>query len=456
MNIFKTLFGFKKLADASTLARNYYDRVLPEIAGTDSIPLLSEYTRDSSGYVRQAALERCVELARPELLPVVADRLNDWVPQVRHAAQTALVTLLPFVPTPQLMAVLPIILRLRSAGRDDYAEWLEKFEQTLLQMVTVANICEAARSQDIKTARAAVHLLEKYALLDLPALIALILQRSDDIVLALRGAALCEKLALAEQQAVYRLAARSHFGAVRTIAIRALLHLPDVAHLEIAVSALLDPQSSVRSVAVQHLTAAGVDVPSHYRNVLTQSGASAKPLQVSLSMLAALRDSASLPLIKSLTHHAHATVRAAAFLAWFKLMEQDKDAILMVAMQDASPRVLKFAAQLVARHGAYIPLSALLQQLTVSEDVVPLMRLAATNRWNMLECVARVCLQRGVDEARRLKLDAVLAQAFGSNQWYGISDQQQRLFLLSAPVMAALGQLLPPPSLALVRQQLLL
>jgi HEAT repeat protein len=455
MNIFKTLFGFKKLADASTPARNYYDRALHEITGTDSIQLLSEYTRDYSGYVRQAALKRCVELARPELLPVVADRLNDWVPQVRHAARTALITLLPFVPAPELLAVLPVILRLHSAGRDDYAEWLEKFEQILLQMVTVGDICEAARSQDIKTARAAVHVLDKYALLDLPTLIALILQRRDDIILALRGVALCEKLTLAEQQAGYRLAACSHFGAVRTVAIRALLHLPNVADQDIAVAALLDPQSSVRSIAVHHLTATGVDVSSHYRNVLMQPGANAKRLQVSLSMLAALRDSASLPLIKSFAHHAHATVRAAALLAWFKLVEQDKDAILMEAIQQASPRVLKCAAQLVARHGAYIPLPALLQQLAVSEDVVPLMRLAATNRWNMLECVARVCLQRGVDEARRLKLDSLLAQAFYSNQWYGISDQQQRQFLLSEPVMAALGQLLPPQQLAFLREQLL-
>ncbi len=456
MNIFKTLFGFKKLADALTSARNYDERALHEIASTDSIPLLSEYTRDYSGYVRQAALKRCVELARPELLPVVAERLNDWVPQVRHAARTALITLLPFVPVTQLMAVLPVILRLHSAGRDDYAEWLEKFEQTLLQTVTVTDICAAARSQDIQTARAAVHMLDKYALLDLSALIALILQRSDDIVLALRGAALCEKLASAEQKVMYRLAARSHFGAVRTVAIRALLQMPDVDHLDIAASGLMDVQSSVRSLVCQHLTAAGVDVSSHYRDMLTQPGANAKRLQVSLSMLAALRDSASLPLIKSFARHAHPTVRAAAFLAWFKLVDQDKDAIAMEAMQDASPRVLKFVAQLVLRYGAHIPFPVLLRQLALSEDVVSLMRLAATNRWNMLECVARVCLQRGADEARRLTLDSVLAQAFSRTQWYGISDQQQRLFLLSAPVMAALGQLLPPQSLASLRQQLLL
>jgi len=191
--------------------------LLREIAGTDSIPLLSEYARHYSGYVRQAVLERCVELARPELLPVVAERLNDWVPQVRDAARTALMTLLPFVPAAQLMATLPVILRLHSAGRGDYSAWLTKFEQTLLQTVAVSDICAAARSTDIMAARAAVHLLDQYGILEPSALIELILQRSDDIVLALRGMALFEQLEPARQQALYDTAAHSHFGAVRTI-----------------------------------------------------------------------------------------------------------------------------------------------------------------------------------------------------------------------------------------------
>lgn len=54
------------------------------IASSDSVPLLAEYSRDGSGYVRQAVLARCVELARPELLAAVAERLNDWVPQQRQ------------------------------------------------------------------------------------------------------------------------------------------------------------------------------------------------------------------------------------------------------------------------------------------------------------------------------------------------------------------------------------
>jgi hypothetical protein len=82
------------------------------------------------------------------------------------------------------------------------------------------------------------------------------------------------------------------------------------------------------------------------------------------------------------------------------------------------------------------------------------MQLARTNRWNWLECAARVCLQRGVDEARRLGLSEALAGWLTRSQWYE-QDHQQRQFLLSQPVMSAFGQLLSPQGLLLLRHDLL-
>lgn len=444
----------KNLSGALSSYQRHLNEVLQMIASSDSVALLAEYSRDGSGYVRQAVLARCVELARPELLTVVAERLNDWVPQVRSAARTALVALLPFVPAPELMAALPVILRLHGTGRGDYAEWLEAFEQTLLQSVTIDDICAAARGDDLQAARAAVHLLDKHALLEPATLIELILHRSDDIVLALHGADMCRRLPPAQQEAMYRVAAQSHFGAVRTVAMRALLSSPGEGRMEIAIAALMDKQSSVRHTAAHYLTAQGCDVAAHYRGLLEQSDATVKRLQMSLIMLAALRDTASLPLVQSFARSAYPALRLTAFSAWFKLAEHDKDAIALAAMHDASPRVRKFAVQVVLRHGAYIPFPAILQQLAVSEDVLLVMQLARTNRWNWLECAARVCLQRGVDEARRLGLSEALEGWLSRSQWYE-PDHEQRQFLLSEPVGAAFGQLLLPQQLALIRHDLL-
>ena len=169
-------------------------------------------------------------------------------------------TLLPFLPAAQLLAAMPMILRLHGAGRQDYAEWLERFEQTLIETVAVSDIRMAARESHVLVARACVHLLDKYRLIDSPALIALLAERSDDIVLAHRALELCVRLAEAERDAFYLAAVRSHFGAIRTVALKMLLETESASREELAIAALLDVQSSVRYVATNYLQATGFDV----------------------------------------------------------------------------------------------------------------------------------------------------------------------------------------------------
>lgn len=55
----------RNLSGALSSYQRHLNEVLQMIASSDSLPLLTEYSRDGSGYVRQAVLARCVELARP-------------------------------------------------------------------------------------------------------------------------------------------------------------------------------------------------------------------------------------------------------------------------------------------------------------------------------------------------------------------------------------------------------
>jgi hypothetical protein len=65
-----------------------------DVRRCDSIEQVIEHLRDRSGYVREAAVERAVELGSPTLLPALAGRLNDWVIPVRNRAQDAVLTML--------------------------------------------------------------------------------------------------------------------------------------------------------------------------------------------------------------------------------------------------------------------------------------------------------------------------------------------------------------------------
>lgn len=451
MKIFRALFSRKKQTPAPAPAQAPvqkpapvapYDHLLQKIRTTESADFLRQLAAHPSGYMREAVLERIAELALPELLPAVLDRLNDWVPQVQRVARTALMKLLPLLPTVQLLAAMPVILRLHSAGRADYAEWLEQFELTLIQTATIDDICEGARGPNIKVARACVHVLDKHRLLDAPALIALISERNDDIVLARRALELCSGLTLELQSAFYRSAARSHFGAIRAISIRMLLNMESEPREELAIAALLEVQPSVRYVAVNYLLATGFDVRMHYQKLLQQGPQSAQRVRICLAELAALRNPADIELVKSYQSSQYPSVRMAARAAWFKLAEKDKDAIALVAMSDTAKGPRKFAAQLVHRQGAYIAFATIRAGLETSTDVAFYLRLAETNKWNWLECLARAGLQRGADQALQLGLDYALGTWLNSNAWYAHPDKEQLAFLTSAPVATFFSQLL--------------
>jgi hypothetical protein len=387
-------------------------------------------------------LQRIAELALPELLPAVLARLNDWVPQVQRRARIALMALLPLLPKAQLLAATPQILRLHSAGRADYTKWLEQFELALLQTATIDDLFAGARGLDIKVARACVHILDKHCLLEAPALLALISERNDDIVLAHRALELCAGLTPELQSRFYRSAAQSHFGAIRTIAIRMLLNMESEPRDQLALAALLDTQSSMRYVAVNYLSAVGFDVRAHYHQLLQQGPHTAQRIRICLSELAALRNPADVELVKSYELSEYPSVRMAARAAWFKLAEKDKDAIALAAMVDTSAGPRKFATRLVHKQGAYIAFAAVRHELETGGDVASCLRLAATNKWNWLECLVRAGLQHGAEHTRQLGLDDALGAWLNTNDWYARPNKEQLAFLRSAPAEDFFRQLL--------------
>ncbi|GGY98442.1 hypothetical protein ACFFTM_20375 [Pseudoduganella plicata] len=56
----------------------YLDRYLFKIRLTTDARALTVALRDYCGYVRQAAIERCIEIGSRENLAGIAERLNDW------------------------------------------------------------------------------------------------------------------------------------------------------------------------------------------------------------------------------------------------------------------------------------------------------------------------------------------------------------------------------------------
>jgi HEAT repeat protein len=85
-----------------------------------------------SGFVRQAALRELARRREPRGLPFIAIRLNDWVAEVRVAAQAALTGFLYASFAPALVATLPLLFSLERQRRGDHAV-VVAWVRTLLQ-----------------------------------------------------------------------------------------------------------------------------------------------------------------------------------------------------------------------------------------------------------------------------------------------------------------------------------
>ena len=422
----------------------YVDRALSEVRRCEATDELSCYATDYSGYVREAALARCVELSRTDLLPIIVGRLNDWVPQVRHAARTALMTLLPVVPAHQLIATLPAIRHLLHAGRADHAEWVRRYEEALLQYATVDDIMAAARSGDIRVARACFHLLQAYRLVEPDELVRLFLGYRDDIVVALMAVQLCDEMPADKRIPLQLTALRSHFGAVRTSALRALLATDaDVSKRDIAITALFDVQSSARSLAIAFLSANGFDVRAHYRQVLGDAKCPTPQRRIALVALASIGSGDDTGLVQAHSQSTHPAIRLAALAAWARLAPDAKDQVAAAALHDPSPRIRKFALHLTRKHGAYLPFAMIRSVLHTPSDRPLLLLFAQSNKWNWLECIAAIAEVSAGNAALRESLSAQLeAWCRRAGSSYEQPSDEQKGYLASRPVLARLEGLL--------------
>ena len=417
----------------------YFTEFLEAVESGNSIPALIKASRDYSGYIRQAAIARVLELGHPEFLPAIAARLNDWVPQVRDAARLALLTLLPAMPQDAVLAILPAIAGLRDAGRHDHAQWLETFERVLLQHFEPQFFADGALGGKTKVARACFDLIVRRSIID-PASAIQIGLTSNDIANGVRASHAIGKLASDERETLYKIALLSRFGAVRAVGLRGYLHgAACPGKYQTATDSLLDMQSTVRAVAMAWLAANHGDARAYYRQVLKSPTSSTLHLRISLAALCTFRQRDDVGLVTTFVSHQIIAVRAAAYAAWLRLAEDDKDQIALRALGENSERVKKLAMEMVDRHGAYIPFATACAVLNDPHDWRRLMRLGGNGKWDALEAIVRIA--PSANKHRRAQLQSELISWMILALPYARPTAAQAAFLRSDEAHAALWSL---------------
>lgn len=410
---------------------------LNTIATSHDPTQLGEWINHYSGYVRETAIARSVELGKPECLPFLAGRLNDWVPQVRRAAADGLLTLLATIPAEHFIPLLPRLRGLTEAKRTDHAAWLFRFEQQLIHAGGRAGILDAIHSPDFRLRRAAHFICHAQQILETAALAEAGL-RSGDIVLARHAMTLIEALPVSQQPDLLHLAHTSRFGPVRLHALRIATQHAEAPYTDTLLhKALFDAQASMRHVAVRILTDRGVDVGQLCSQALASGNLDSRQIRAALSLMVEIGASESGAMLSKYRDAPQVDIRVRVLMLQAKLNPAGRDALSHQALQDASPKIRALGALLCTRFGAYVPLDQVRGLLTQYGDYRTALRICRREKWDHLACLGWVVELCSLNEAHLLELRQVLRIWLSQEGGSWTRPSRQHIDILSTTGTAA-------------------
>lgn len=321
------------------------------------------------GYTRERALRRLpADLIQGPVLQAVLLRLNDWVPQVRNAAQLALQKVAPRLGIDSLLHVLPALQALERGRRADHSASLALIRRSLAQQVQ--GMDAAQRQQWHRLAQRGAPAVAFFAfdvLLNwadgnahaLPAVLATGLQARQPQIQH-RTVQWVSQLPAAQRAPLYVQALRSPNARTRLAALRALGQGRDSAAAKTLPvqdlpdwlrTALLDAHISVRYLALMLCGGPRDALLAHARAALQAPSATARARCAALGLLADLGLPAASPLALAALQDPVPTVRRAAYAAALRLQAAPADALALRALQDPANKVFALVLQHIKRNG---------------------------------------------------------------------------------------------------------
>jgi len=379
--------------DASPL-RDWRRAKLESLRQSSSADDLANWLQHYDGRLREAALVRTAEIGMTDLYPAVMERLNDWVPQVRRAARSALFAMLPLMSESQVLEALGLIDRLFLATREDHSQWIEQFEAAALEKIGPQAILKAMTGRQVRIARACFRIARQHRLAPLEALVKQTLRYANDIRTAIAAFNLIIQVEQSIQSSLFDAALSNKFGAVRTRALRALLAASDQSRTHpVAMAALLDPYSAARGAAIWHLQQMGVETDRYYLEQLATGALPPRKIRLCLSALSGQGNLEQLAVIKSYLNSPWSSVQVSALLAWARLDKSARDDIVVVALQSEAAAPRKIARLMTEKAGAYIDTAAAVEMALNKADVGLALAFAQRDPWIWLATIIKLWSQ---------------------------------------------------------------
>lgn len=207
-----------------------------------------EHLSSPNGFLREAAVQALVDLPQTGTLPMLLERLNDWVPQVRRVAQAAVRAQMQTVFLPEWIASMEALVRLGQARRDDHTAMLQAVAEFLALPEHLPVVLAAAKTSSLRVRRfvfdmqwsAAVDDVARFQLLEAALC-------GDDVIVVSRALSHLETLASPlQRRRLYGSACCSRFAAARYAGVRWLVENPDDSTDSLVCGLGLDPGANVR------------------------------------------------------------------------------------------------------------------------------------------------------------------------------------------------------------------
>lgn len=329
---------------------------------------LVQQARSHDGRERQAAVRALAASGHAPALPVMLERLNDWVGAIRRDARVAIENFLREEFVDAWIASLDAVASLTRARRADHTALLARIVDWLLAPAQFARV-DACRDQvPREIARLMLHarLREPLAAPTRQKAWHDAFAASDVLLAASAAQALADQVAMthAGDEATRRLLASltqaamaSRFAGIRVAGLRAALALPEGVAAERMLDLCFDTNATVRALAIDLLR----DDPAAIRALQARALDALAPANpastraTALDSLCTMADESGLRHCDALRHDHAPAVRATALRRLLARADAaTRDALVLDALGDHSSRVRRVAVAQVQR-GASAP-----------------------------------------------------------------------------------------------------
>ncbi len=344
MKIFKQLFERKHQAAVASISEFYSPAPswvksdLEEAQAARSDAELVVLLSHRNGYVREAAVIRAGELLLPTILPYLMPRINDWVLQVRLAANRSVEAYLNADKFNDFLYALPAIYLLRSCRRADHAGFIDSIEQFLIKNPKASEIPKILKIRIGIHARSLFDLSWRYNLAPRSELIRAGLA-SKDMPTSRRSCLAVHQLPENEQLVFAEELLNKKSGWLRYDGLLIASRLDRPKAQKEAEPNLLAQYEPLRELAERLSGWSKEQLASLRRDTLNNKQASSSDIRIAIKLCGILKDQDCAPVLENFLLDKRPLLRGAALLALTRISPGKLNEKVFEFLNDEAPAV---------------------------------------------------------------------------------------------------------------------